>query len=304
MDRKLFIKKALVGAGIILTKQVAAKASVNKSNLTILHTNDVHSRLDPFPIDGGKYEGMGGINARKKMLDSIKADKGNYILLDSGDMFQGTPYFNIYKGEPEIKAMSLLGYDAGTIGNHDFDGGLENLATQLMHATFPIVNCNYNFTGTALEDKIEPFTIVKKNKIKIGIIGVGIQLQGLVPDTLCAGVQYTDPVKQANYYAKKLKKTFHCDIVICLSHLGYKYDNDKISDVTFAPQTENIDVILGGHTHTFLDAPVLIKNKIGKDVTINQVGFGGIQLGRLDFDIFHTNDKDINRYSHTVINVK
>jgi 5'-nucleotidase len=306
MKRKSFIKKAILGSSAILASGMSmqAFATTKKNNITILHTNDVHSRLDPFPMDGGKYEGMGGINARKKILEKIRSEAGNYLLLDSGDMFQGTPYFNIYKGEPEIKAMSLLGYEAGTIGNHDFDAGIENLANQLIHANFPIVNCNYDFTGTPLEDKIAPFVIIKKQHVKIGIIGVGIQLQGLVPDDLCEGITYKDPVAPLNFYAKKLKKQLHCDMVICLSHLGYKYDNDKISDVSLAPQTAHVDLILGGHTHTFLDEPVTVKNILGEDVMINQVGFGGIKLGRIDFDIFHTNSKDINRYSHTVIPVK
>jgi 5'-nucleotidase len=306
MERKSFIKKAILGTGALLSGgiNVQAFAKPLQSNLTILHTNDVHSRLDPFPMDGGKYEGMGGIAARKKILENIRGEAGNYLLLDSGDMFQGTPYFNIYKGEPEIKAMSLLGYEAGTIGNHDFDAGIENLANQLIHANFPIVNCNYDFVGTPLEDKIEPFVIIKKKKLKIGVLGVGIQLHGLVPDDLCVGVTYKDPVKQVNYFAKKLKKQLHCDMVICLSHLGYKYDTDRISDVSLAPQTEYVDVILGGHTHTFLDEPVLVKNKNGKDVMINQVGFGGIKLGRLDFDIFHANSNEINLYSHTVISAE
>ncbi len=296
MNRRHFIQTtALASGGLLLANQAkgflpTAEKKVS-TNLTILHTNDVHSRLDPFPMDGSKYQGMGGIVNRKKAIEEMRVQKQNVLLLDSGDMFQGTPYFNMYKGEPEIKVMSALGYDAGTIGNHDFDGGLDNLALQLQHANFPIVNCNYNFNGTNLEEKIPPFTIVKKSGITIGIIGVGIQLKGLVMDSLCEGVAWQNPVEKANYFAHYLKTKKRCDMVICLSHLGYEYaEGYKLSDKTFVPQTKNIDVVLGGHTHTFLEKPDSVKNADGKEVVIHQVGWAGIQLGRLEFDFFQQND--------------
>jgi 5'-nucleotidase len=296
MNRRHFIQTGSIATGgILLTKRVSSFSPLveqkKASQLTILHTNDVHSRLDPFPMDGSKYEGMGGVVNRKKAIDSMRANNRNVLLLDSGDMFQGTPYFNLYKGEPEIKVMSALGYDAGTIGNHDFDGGLDNLALQLQHANFPIVNCNYNFNGTNLEEKIPPFTIVKKGGLTIGIIGVGIQLKGLVLDSLCEGVVWQNPIEKANYYAHYLKTKKRCDMVVCLSHLGYEYaENNKLSDRTFVPSTKNIDVVLGGHTHTFLEKPVSLKNADGKEVVIHQVGWAGIQLGCLEFDFFQQND--------------
>jgi 5'-nucleotidase len=190
--------------------------------------------------------------------------------------------------------MSLMKYDATTIGNHDFDAGLENLANQLTkHASFPMLICNYDFTGTPMEYKYEPYKIFKKGKLKIGVFGVGIALKGLVPENLAAGTIYLDPVQQANQVANLLRIEKKCDFIICLSHLGYQYRENTISDVLLAEQSENIDLIIGGHTHTFLNAPVTSKNKLGKDVVINQVGFSGIILGRLDFDFSKISRKNL-----------
>jgi 5'-nucleotidase len=179
--------------------------------------------------------------------------------------------------------MSAMGYDAATIGNHDFDGGLENLALQVSrHASFPMIISNYDFRGTAMEQHHIPYKIFKKGRLKIGVLGVGIELQGLVPENLYGSTRYLDPVTIANQRAAELKEK-NCDLVVCLSHLGYQYRDNKVSDVSFARQSEHIDLIIGGHTHTFLEAPVSVKNKSGEDVIINQVGWAGIQLGRLDF---------------------
>jgi 5'-nucleotidase len=308
MNRRKFLQRTATASGLLLCNQLPldAFASQNKApqQLTILHTNDVHSRLDPFPMDGSKYQGMGGVANRKKTIDEIRQSTNNVLLLDCGDIFQGTPYFNMYKGEPEIKAMTALGYDAGTIGNHDFDDGIENLANQLVHANFPLVNCNYDFTNTPLENKIPPYIIIKKGGLKIGIIGVGIQLKGLVLEQLYGNTKYTEPVAKANEFAHLLKHKKKCDMVICLSHLGFEYKDDKISDKIFATQTQNIDVILGGHTHTFLDKPFLATNNVSKQIIINQVGWAGIQLGCLKFDFFHQNDNGISLNDHSGIFIK
>jgi 5'-nucleotidase len=305
MNRRKFLQYTGTASGLLLANQfpIEALGANNQSTkqLTILHTNDVHSRLDPFPMDGSKYEGMGGVANRKKMIDEIKQSNDNILLLDCGDIFQGTPYFNLYKGEPEMKAMTALGYDAGTIGNHDFDGGIENLAKQLVHANFPLVNCNYDFTNTPLENKIPPYIVIKKGGLKIGIIGVGIQLKGLVLPDMYGNTKYNNPVPLANEYAHLLKVKKKCDMVICLSHLGYEYKDDKLSDSTFAPQTKNIDLILGGHTHTFLEQPTIAKNNVGKQIIINQVGWAGIQLGSLKFDLIQQKDNGISLNSHSGI---
>jgi 5'-nucleotidase len=286
----------LLGSGILNDAMADAQAE----RLVILHTNDVHSRLDPFPMDGGRNQGLGGVAARAQEIKKIRSEGAHVLLLDSGDIFQGTPYFNFYKGEPEMKAMRAMGYDACTMGNHDFDAGLENFATQLDKAGFPVLLCNYDFTGTPMEFKSQPYKIFRKGRLKIGITGVGIEMKGLVPDNLFGLTKYLDPVQQASTTAHYLKKEKDCDMVICLSHLGYKYRDNKVSDEILARGSEHIDLILGGHTHTFLDAPVVYKNKSGNDVIVNQVGWGGIVLGRLDF-AFQRNKRNNLEASHTVV---
>ena len=251
--------------------------------LTILHTNDVHSRLEPFPMDGSRFEGQGGVAARAALINKIREAEEHVLLFDSGDIFQGTPYFNLYQGEPEMKAMSLMGYDAVTMGNHDFDAGVEGFARQLVHAKFPVLTANYDFTETALEGKTRPYTVFRKGGLHIGVFGLGIQLKGLVPEESYGRTKYLEPVRIANATAELLKKKHRCDLVVCLSHLGYEYSSRKISDLSLAKESEHIDLILGGHTHTFLDSPAVLKNKKGREVIVNQVGWAGVRLGRLDY---------------------
>ncbi len=305
--RRKFLKQAAIASSLIAASQFPMDAFAddehNKLALTILHTNDVHSRLDPFPMDGGKYQGLGGVVAREKIITKIRQEEKNVLLLDSGDIFQGTPYFNFYKGEPEMKIMSMLGYECATIGNHDFDNGIEGLAKQLVHADFPIVNCNYDFSNTMLEHAIKPFTIVKKEKLKIGIFGIGIELKGLVPDHLFENIQYHHPIENANETAYFLKYKKHCDYIVCLSHLGFEYKDNKVSDKVLAKETENINLILGGHTHTFLDEPLKAKNLKNQEVIVNQVGWAGIKLGRIN--IYFDNKNGYDYVSNfTAISVK
>lgn len=304
-SRRKFLQQAALATGAVITSSnlfAEANEMNDVTKLTILHTNDVHSRLEPFPMDGGRNQGLGGVAARAELIKKIRTEQENVLLLDAGDIFQGTPYFNMYKGEPEMKAMAAMNYDAATMGNHDFDAGLENFVTQLGHANFPLLLCNYDFTNTPMEFKYEPYKIFKKGKLKIGITGVGIEMKGLVPDNLFGNTQYLDPVENVNKVAAQLKRDKGCDMVICLSHLGYKYKEEerKIDDINLAKETENIDLIIGGHTHTFLDAPVLAKNKIGSDVIINQVGWAGIILGRLDFEFSKQKKRNLAN-SHTVV---
>ncbi len=303
LSRKKFIRTAALSAGAMVAgpSMLEAATQWSPTRLTILHTNDVHSRLDPFPMDGGRNQGLGGVAARAALIRDIRAQEEQVLLLDAGDIFQGTPYFNLYKGEPEIKAMSAMGYDACTIGNHDFDAGMENLATQLTkHANFPMIVSNYDFSGTEMEGKTIPYKIIKKGRLKIGIFGVGIELHGLVPDNLYKQTQYLDPVQKANEMAAMLQKDKGCDMVICLSHLGYRYKENKVSDEVLAKETENIDLVIGGHTHTFLDQPVVYKNKKGGDVIVNQVGWSGIILGRLDFEFSKFSGKKMTN-AHSIL---
>ncbi len=254
------------------------------TKLTILHTNDVHSRLDPFPMDGSKNQGLGGVAKRATLIKRIRKEQKNVLLLDAGDIFQGTPYYNFFGGEIEMKVMSELGYDAATLGNHDFDGGLDGLERQLVHTKFPLISSNYDFSNTVMNKKTIPYTIFKKDGIKIGVFGLGISLDGLVLRSNYADTQYLDPLIEGQKWATFLRNEEKCDYVICLSHLGYKYkdDSNKISDVILAQNTNDIDLIIGGHTHTFLNEPDRLQNKDGRPVLVTQVGWAGIVLGRLD----------------------
>jgi len=284
-SRRDFIKGVIGGfalAGLAASPfDLLAKQEIIK--LSILHTNDVHSRIDPFPKNDPKYPGLGGAARRASLIKKIRATESNVLLLDAGDIFQGTPYFNLYEGELEFKLMSEMGYDAATIGNHDFDNGIEGLAKQLPNAQFPFINLNYDFTDTVLAGKTLPYKIFQKGGLTIGVIGVGIELQGLVDKKLFGNTIYINPLQKADDTASMLKKDLKCDMVICLSHLGYKYSDKKISDEVLAQESSYIDLIIGGHTHTFLDEPVRYKNKLNKEVLVAQVGWAGIRLGRVDY---------------------
>lgn len=286
MKRKDFIRHtvtagALLAAGGFPLEALAKNGDIRK--LTILHTNDQHSRIEPFPMDGGKYQGLGGFAQRALIIDELRKQEDNVLLLDSGDIWQGTPYFNKYFGELEFKLMSEMRYDASTLGNHDFDAGLEGFVKQLPLASFPFLNCNYTFTNTPMEGKIAPYKVFNKKDIKVGVFGVGVELEGLVPTDLYREVKYNDPVDNAQKTADLLKHDYDCDLVICLSHLGYKYTDKKVSDVVLAESTRNIDLILGGHTHTYFAKPEEFRNADGAKVLVNQVEWAGIYLGRLDF---------------------
>lgn len=294
---------SLLGGGLLaMPHSLSARTS---QPLVIAHTNDIHSRLDPFPQDGSALAGLGGVKARKQAIDKLRALHEDVLLLDCGDMFQGTPYFNFYKGEAEIKSMNYLGYNAGTLGNHDFDGGLDNLALQISAAQFPIINANYDFTNTVLENKIPPYIIKNIGSHKVGIIGIGIDLDGLVPKQLFGNISYSNPIEKMNYFTAHLKRKKKCDFVIVLSHLGYEYKNaKKISDQDLARESYDVDLILGGHTHTFLDEPKVLINMNKKNVFINQVGWGGVQLGVLKFDKFQEKNTEFGLKAHNGIFLK
>lgn len=259
--------------------------SVNTKHLTVLHTNDVHSYIDPFPANHPKNPNMGGVARRAALIESIRKENPNVLLLDAGDIFQGTPYFNYYGGELEFKLMSMMQYDLATIGNHDFDNGIEGLYAQLPHASFEFVSANYDFKNTVMNGHVKPYKIINKDGIKVGVFGLGVGLDGLVDKKNYKETIYLDPVGVAQDMARLLKQEKKCDLVICLSHLGYKYKDepDKICDTKLATLTKDIDLIIGGHTHTFLDKPTVLKNSVGQDVLVNQVGCYGINLGRIDF---------------------
>lgn len=262
---------------------LSAEAAREGIKLTILHTNDQHSRIDPIPDDGRKHGGMGGMARRVTLIDNIRKQEPNVLLLDSGDIWQGTPYFNFFEGELEYKLMSRMGYDAATLGNHDFDLGLEGLQKQLPLASFPFLTANYDFSNTILKGRFQPYKVFDKQGIRVGVFGLGIQLEGLVSKSMFGETLYLDPVQQAQEMVQVLREQEKCHLVICLSHLGYSYDNDQIDDRKLAQQVSGIDLILGGHTHTFMEKPELLRHENGHETMINQVGWSGIFLGRIDF---------------------
>ncbi len=306
-NRRNFLKDtamaggAIVAANLLPTVVFASDEKVDK--ITILHTNDVHSRLESFPLDGSKNAGLGGVAARAELIKTIRAESAQVLLLDAGDIFQGTPYFNLYKGEPEIKAMSMMGYDACTMGNHDFDGGMENFATQLKHASFPVIICNYEVTNTPMEGKTIPYQIFNKGNLKIGILGVGIELKGLVPDNLYGNTIYKNPIECANKTAELLKRK-GCDMIICLSHLGDRYFDDKISDEILAKECFDIDLIIGGHTHRLFPEPRKYTNRRGGETLVNQVGWAGMHVGRLDYSFSKNKKKNLDKADLNVIGEK
>ena len=293
MDRRRFIKNATYAAGALAVPETFWPGD-GKVYLTILHTNDMHSRIEPIPNDGRKYAGLGGMTGRAALINKIRAEEENVLLLDAGDIFQGTPYFNFFGGELEFKLMSQMKYDAATIGNHDFDNGIEGLYKMLPHAKFPFVCANYDFSKNILKDHFQPYRIFRKGPLNIGVFGLGIELKGLVNENLSGGTKYLDPVAVAREMISELEQK-KCDLIICLSHLGYKYDLKKVSDHTLAEKVSGIDLIIGGHTHTFLDMPVLHKNKQGHETIINQVGWAGIRLGRIDYVFDRKKSKVVKR---------
>ena len=287
MKRRNFIQNIVLGTGTLLVSPslFSQENLKRKKRLVILHTNDTHSTIEPFPSKHSKFPNMGGVSKRHTILQKIRSEEEHVLLLDAGDIFQGTPYFNTFNGELEMKLMSLLEYDAATMGNHDFDIGLEGFLNAQQFANFPFLCANYDFSETILSGKTKAYHIFHKAGIKIGVFGIGIALKGLVPMDKYGNTRYLDPISTANKIASELKSK-SCDLVICLSHLGFEYENKNInSDRKLAAETQNIDIILGGHTHTFFDKPLVLKNSKNKDILVNQVGWGGVYLGRIDIDV-------------------
>ncbi len=286
-SRREFIRKAVTGTAFISLSGWPIDAFSKKEmvKLVVLHTNDVHSHIEPFAANDPRYPGLGGVAQRAAIISRIRNEEKNILLLDAGDIFQGTPYFNLYGGELEMKLMSRMGYDASAIGNHDFDNGVDGLSRQLVHASFPLLCANYDFTGTSMQDKTLPWKIFEKEDLRIGVFGLGIELKGLVDPRMYLETRYLDPLQKAAEISHLLKKEKKCDLVICLSHLGFKYQDEKVSDEVLAKKSMHIDLIIGGHTHTFIDQPYRYYNRENKPVLVAQVGWAGIKLGRVDFFI-------------------
>jgi 5'-nucleotidase len=302
MKRRDFIQKTAATSAFlgITSFSLSSFKSDNVKHITILHTNDVHSYIDPFPADHPKNPGLGGVAKRAAIIETIRKENPNLLLLDAGDIFQGTPYFNYYGGELEFKLMNMMGYDVVTLGNHDFDNGIDGLLAQMPNAKFDFVS-NYGFQNTVLDGRVKPYQIKHVDGVKIGIFGLGVELQGLVDKKNSKETVYNDPIESATDMARILKHENKCDLVICLSHIGYNYKEEpnKVCDLMLAKKTKDIDLIIGGHTHTFLDKPVIEKNLEGKEVLINQVGCYGLNLGRIDF--YLTSDNEIASHGKSIV---
>ena len=286
MKRRHFIQQttaatALAGLGALNLQSCVS----NRKHITILHTNDVHSHIDPFGPNDKRNANKGGVARRATLVENIRKENPNTLLLDAGDIFQGTPYFNYYGGELEFKLMSMLKYDLATIGNHDFDNGIDGLYAQLPHAKFEFVSANYDFSNTVMDTHVKPYKVLVKDGVRIGVFGLGIQLEGLVDKKMYKETVYHNPIEVAQDMSRILKEEESCDLIICLSHIGYHYKNspDRVCDLHLAKATKDIDLIIGGHTHTFLPKPTVAQNSAGKNVLVNQVGAYGLYLGRIDF---------------------
>ncbi|HLT32365.1 MAG TPA: metallophosphatase [Aquaticitalea sp.] len=286
MKRREFIHQSVAASALVGLGGLGLQSYTGTTKkVTILHTNDVHSHIDPFGPEDGRNPNKGGVARRAGLIAEIRKENPNTLLFDAGDIFQGTPYFNYYGGELEFKLMSMLKYDAATIGNHDFDNGIDGLYAQLPHAKFDFISANYDFSKTIMDTHVKPYKTFMVDGIKVGVFGLGIELEGLVDKNLYKETQYLNPVEIAQDMSDTLKTKEKCDLIICLSHLGYNYkdESNKPSDLKIGALTTDIDLIIGGHTHTFLDKPTIVKNAEGKNMLVNQVGCYGINLGKIDF---------------------
>src|SRR5215213_770194 len=282
INRRTFLTtSAAFAATLAAFPRDLLNASVADTVITILHTNDTHSQIDPLPAND-RNAGKGGVARRATLVKRVRKENPNTLLIDAGDVLQGTPYFNFYKGEVEYKAMSAIGYDVGTLGNHEFDNGVEALAAALKFANFDIVSANYDVRGTVLEQRVRRYVVKTLGGIRIGLFGLGVSPVALITPDNFKGVTYIDPVVAAREVVKKLREEERCALVVCMSHLGYNEDNQR-GDSFVVSQVDGIDFIASGHTHTFMKEPITATQPCGAKTTIFQVGKSGIYVGRVDF---------------------
>ncbi|MEG0993858.1 MAG: metallophosphatase [Bacteroidales bacterium] len=276
----LTFKRLALLSAVVLNLGVLTAA---QKEIVILHTNDTHSQIEPNPATASRNADEGGMVRRAAAIEQIKNESPNVILVDAGDFVQGSPYYNFFKGEVEIRMMNLMGYDVGTLGNHEFDNGIEELARLLAMAKYPIVCANYDVKDTPLEPYVKPTAVIEKAGIKIGFIGIGIDPEGLIAKKNFGGIKYLDPVKTVNKYARELKDA-GCDMVVVISHIGYNEDKDNRGDRMLAINSLDVDLIIGGHSHTDLKGCVEVPNQEGKPVKITQTGKSGFRLGRINIE--------------------
>ena len=286
MKRRDFLKNTLLVAAALQFPHIwikSARADTDLFKLTILQTNDTHSRIDPFPMDGGRNQGLGGIARRATLINRIRQQNSNTLLVDAGDVLQGTPYFNMYKGKIEYETMTQCQYDVSTLGNHEFDNGADSLAEVLQYAEFDIVNCNFDFGDSPLASRTKTYTTHQVGPVKVGITGVGIDFADLVAPPNHENISYKHPYRPLQSVVTYLRKDLHCSLVVVLSHLGFKYKDSRPSDIEMAQQVHGIDWIVGGHTHTFMKEPLVGSSQRHHATRILQVGWAGIFLGKTDF---------------------
>ena len=262
-----------------------ALAAQDVKELWILHTNDTHSRVEPVPVTdpNPEYAGKAGFVRRATVIKGMREQNKDLLLFDCGDFSQGSPYYNMFKGEVEVKLMNEMGYDAGTIGNHEFDFGLDNMARLFKMANFPIVCANYGVKGTVLEGIVKPYVILEREGVKIGVFGLSPVLEGLVQTKNYEGVVFESPIEAAQRVAKILKEQEKCDLVVCLSHLGWK--GEPYSDETLIANTRNIDIVLGGHSHSYFDKTLFYKNLDGRDIPLQQMGKNAVYVGKMKVEM-------------------
>lgn len=273
------LRKTVVLYMLLLFMAVGAYA---QKHLEVLHTNDTHSCIMPLNpnLADTAVAGRGGFLRRVAMIKEERAKNPDLLLIDSGDFSQGSPFYTMFKGDVEIGLMNLMGYDAVTIGNHEFDFGLENMAHIFKMAKFPVVCANYDFTGTCVEGLVKPYVIIKRNGLKIGLFGLSPQLEGLVDLSKCKGVTYLDPVEVGNRVAAELKHDKKCDVVICVSHLGWLRP-DEMGDQKLLASSKDIDLVLGGHSHSYFKDLRYVNNADGKAVPVDQNGKNAMYVGKL-----------------------
>lgn len=262
---------------------LSATAQENKRQLVILHTNDTHSTVMPLSenLNDTMKAGRGGFLRRIAMVKEERTKDPDLLLFDSGDFSQGSPYYTLYKGDVEVRLMNRMDYDAATVGNHEFDFGLENMARIFRMAKFPIVCANYDFTGTPVEGTVRPYVVLERKGLRIGVFGLSPRLDGLVSEENYRGVTFTDPIEKAREVAGLLRNEEHCDVVVCLSHLGWQQTKPDVDDSTLIAATRDIDIVLGGHSHTYFKELEWVNNADGTPVPVDQNGKHGIFVGRI-----------------------
>ena len=294
MKRRHVLGGLAAGACALGFPLIRVAEAKRAQKVTLLHTNDTHSRIEPFA--SGRYKGMGGIARRAALIAEIKRSCPATLVLDAGDVLQGTPYFNMFKGSVEFEVMRRAGYDFAAIGNHDFDAGAERLLFLAKHhGKFPLLSANLLFSQPGAERLVRPYVIREVGGWKIGIFGLGIRFKGLVPSALHRGVRYVDPIPIARKLVKVLREQHRCDAVILLSHLGLTGFDREAGDRDVAREVPGIDVILGGHTHTFLARPVEVRGSDGRVTRIYQVGHSGLYLGQIELSFSPADDLGVRQ---------